>query len=212
MGAKTWIIVTCDSSPRKLFAAKPALDRVATKALADRLYTKPKLRHREDVDLRWRLYPRGPSIVMGVFPSLTLVATREIDIDNPSQLPEALRTHSGHEWAYLYALGGDSNWFAYAIWRRGELIRSLSLSWGRGILEDLGTRQPFELPFWAGKEIDPEDLIENAPYPFDSYDLSERALGTLFGFDYFHDDHDPSLIDPRSITLMGFVPRRWLFF
>lgn len=211
MGAKTWMVITCDGNPREVLAAKPVLDRAASEALARRLFPKHKLVPAEDVNLAWTC-PRGQQVVIGVFPGLTLVAAEEIGIDNPSRLPEALRTHSGHEWAYLHAMHSVVDWFAYGIWRRAELVRSLSVSPDSGVLEDLGTRQSFELPYWAGEhaELD-DDAVEN-DYPFHSLELGVAALSALFGY-HLEGDDDPSLIDPTSIPLMCFDrKRRWFLF
>jgi len=41
------------------------------------------------------------------------------------------------------------DWFAYAIWQDGVLLRSLSVSPGE-VFEDIGAPPPFEAPFWAG--------------------------------------------------------------
>jgi hypothetical protein len=51
------------------------------------------------------------------------------------------------------------DWFAYAIWANGKLLRSLSLSPVSGILENIGQRLPFEEPYWSGEHpaVDTEE-------------------------------------------------------
>lgn len=212
MGAKNWMVITCDGDPRDLLKAKPVLDRDASEALARRLFPKSKLKAIEDTDLH-STCPRGSRLVIGVFPGMTIVAAEELTVDHPSRLPEHLRTHSGHEWAYLHLVHSVVNWFAYGIWRRGELVRSLSLSLDSGVAEDIGARQPFELPYWAGTHVEPEDAEdEDYPFPFDPLDLGQGALRALFGYQ-LEGDSGASLLDPASIKLMQFErSKRWFSF
>jgi hypothetical protein len=41
------------------------------------------------------------------------------------------------------------DWFAYATWQEGRLVRSLSVSPDDGVIEDIGTPLPFEQPYWG---------------------------------------------------------------
>ena len=51
------------------------------------------------------------------------------------------------------------DWLAFAKWKNGELVRSLSLSPDSGILEDIGLRLPFEEPFWSSKHQLPRMMM-----------------------------------------------------
>ena len=76
------------------------------------------------------------------------------------------------------------DWFAYAVWSKGALQRSLSLSPDSGILEDIGARFAFEAPFWSGRHPahDPGEGDDEYPFPFHPLDLGEAALAELFGY------------------------------
>jgi len=78
------------------------------------------------------------------------------------------------------------DWFAYAIWDDGVLLRSLSLAPGTGVIEDIGAPQPFEARFWAGEHpvIPVRGWPDPSPYPlpFHPLDLGEAALRELMGF------------------------------
>jgi hypothetical protein len=92
-----------------------------------------------------------------------------------------------------------SSQFAYAIWENGSLVRSLSLSAGDGIAEDIGDPLPFEAPYWAGGH----PARGQHPLSFHPLDLGEAALRALFGF-IIEGQRQPADIDPRSVKLAGF--------
>jgi len=85
----------------------------------------------------------------------------------------------------FHAMHSAVDWFAMAKWSSGTLLRSLSLAPDNGIIEDLGTRLPFEAPYWAGRHpaVDPEDEDDGpCPFPFHPLELGEGALRSLFGY------------------------------
>ena len=96
------------------------------------------------------------------------------------------------------------DWFAFAIWRDGQLMRSLSLSPDSGILENIGQPLPFEAPHWSGAQpaVDAAQG-ETYPFPFDPLDLGEAALKVLFGYQ-LEGFIDASLLEPESIPLVRY--------
>lgn len=87
----------------------------------------------------------------------------------------------------LHAMHSVVDWLAFAVWKDGALIRSLSLSPDGGIQENIGEPLDFEAPFWAGEhpvEVDPDWGEDQEPYPlpFHPLELGEEALRALFGF------------------------------
>ncbi len=96
------------------------------------------------------------------------------------------------------------DWFAYAIWTNGKLVRSLSLSPDSGIIEDIGRRQPFEEPYWSGEHpaVD-SDEEEPYPFPFHPLELGEATLKDRFGYQ-LEGYIDASLLDPESIPLVRY--------
>ncbi|MFB4263899.1 hypothetical protein [Nonomuraea sp. GTA35] len=67
----------------------------------------------------------------------------------------------------LHAMHSVVDWLAFAVWEDGRLVRSLSLSPGNGIIEDIGEPYPFELPYWNGEHPVPSTpgRPDEGPYP-----------------------------------------------
>lgn len=107
---------------------------------------------------------------------------------------------------YLHAMHSVVDWFAFAQWTDGKLIRSLSLSPDGGILEDIGRRQPFELPFWNGQHSTGDDHSDY-PFPFHPLELGEAALGELFGYQ-LEGTPNTELLEPESIPLLKYKRSR----
>jgi hypothetical protein len=214
MGAKTWMLVIADSAPRKLLAGKPALDRQKTTDVAQALFPKDQLEALPDGDLMFTCPPDN-EIVIGCFPGLTVIAAKEFAMDSPSQLPPQFLAHAASRDVFLHAMHSTVDWLAFALWRNGELVRSLSLAPDGGVIEDEGPRLPFELPYWAGEHpaMDPEDVDpDEPPYPFAFHplDLGEAALKEFFGYQ-LEGLVDPALLAPETMVLMRFKRKKSWF-
>lgn len=207
MGAKTWMLVYAHGNARELLAARPELDRDATARLAAQLFPKDRLEPFDDGDLSYTC-PPDDELHVGCFPGLSIIAAREFGIDYPSRLDQRFLKYAGSDSIYLHAMHSVVDWFAFAVWRDGKLQRSLSLSPDSGVLEDIGERLSFEIPYWAGDHpaVDPEDEGEGDPpypFPFHPLELGEAALGELFGY-HIEGRIDPSLLEPEQIPLACF--------
>jgi hypothetical protein len=137
------------------------------------------------------------------------MAAKEFGIDYPSKLPVSFIR--GHGTVYLHAMHSVVDWFAFAKWNNGHLVRSLSLSPESGILEDIGERLPFEEPFWSGQRpaADGEDEY---PFQFHPLELGEAALKEFFGYQ-LEGPIDRSLLEPESVLLIKYKRSRsrWKF-
>ena len=204
MGAKTWMFVASEASPRELLKGGPALDRDATLALAKQLFPFEKLSVLADGSLADTCPPDG-ELVIGCFPNLTIVAAKEFGIDFPSRLPESLRESLKGRITRLHAMHSAVDWLAFAVWEDGQLVRSLSLSPDSGVMEDIGSRLPFEEPFWAGLHpaLDPDEDPSDYPFVFHPLELGEAALLEFFGYQ-LEGAVDASQLDPERIELMRF--------
>ncbi len=204
MGAKTWMLVSCDGNPREILQSQPVLDRDATTALAKRLFPSEKLKPADDGDLSYTC-PPDEELIIGAFPGLTVVAAKEFGIDFPSRLPAKFLALAPHRRIYLHAMHSAVDWFAFAIWQDGQLQRSLSLSPDSGVMEDIGNRLPFEAPYWAGQypPLDPEEDASDYPFVFHPLEFGEAALGALFGYQ-LEGMTDAASLDPENISLMRF--------
>ena len=202
MGAKTWMLVGSSGSARDALSVGPAYDRAATLQLAARLFPDEQLEPLDDGDLSYTC-PPDDEVHIGCFPGVSVVAAKEFGIDHPSRLSPRLRDTLGMRTVYLHAMHSVVDWFAFAVWKDGELQRSLSLSPDSGIMEDIGACLPFEAPYWSGEHpaTDPtEEEGESYPFPFHPLDFGEAALKEFFGYQIegFIDD---SLLEAEQIPL-----------
>jgi hypothetical protein len=202
MGAKTWMLVYADSNAREALKAGPQLDREATQRLAKALFPGEKLEGIGDGDLSFTS-PPDDELHVGCFAGVSIVAAKEFGIDYPSKLTESFISAGGSGKIYLHAMHSVVDWFAYALWSNGKLLRSLSLSPDSGILEDIGQRLAFEEPYWSGRHpaIDDEEEETAYPFPFHPLELGEAALHELFGYQ-LEGFIDSKLIEPESIPLV----------
>lgn len=214
MGAKTWMLVIANASAREALAAKPFLDRESTQTLATALFPGEKLERLGDGDLSFTCPPNN-EVHIGCFPGVSVVAAREFCIDYPSKLPYRFIAAGSHGMVTLHAMHSVVDWFAYAIWANGKLVRSLSLSPDSGIMEDIGSRSPFEEPYWSGQQptVESKEGNNDYPFPFHPLDLGEAALKDQFGYQ-LEGYIDASLLEPESIPLVRYKRSRsqwWKF-
>jgi len=187
----------------------PQLDPDATLQFATSLFPKDKL---EPIGQGNLLYtcPPNDELHIGCFPGVSILAAKEFAIDHPSKLPARFISAGGSGPIYLHAMHSVVDWFAFAQWINGKLVRSLSLSPDRGILEDIGQRLAFEEPFWLGQNpvtVDSEE--DDYPLPFHPLELGEAALKEFFGYQ-LEGFLDATLLQPESIPLVKYKrKRRW---
>lgn len=205
MGAKTWMIVYSNGNAANILQSKPALNKSKTNELVGELFAGFKLTPIENGDLSYTCPPED-EIYAGCFSDTFIVAADEFGIDNPSQLSSAFLNLKYGNTIQLHAMHSAVDWFAFAVWKDGVLERSLSLSPDDGILEDLGKKYPFELPFWNGEHpaVDPEDEDEEEyPFQFHPLELGEEVLKIFFGYQ-LEGFVDTSLFEPEDIPLLGY--------
>jgi len=215
MGAKTWMLVRSSGNARDILSSGPQLDRDATVALGSTLFPKERLvQMTDDGDLSYTC-PPDDELHIGCFPGVSVIAAKEFGVDYPSTLEPRFLKGPDADSVYLHAMHSVVDWFAFAVWREGKLIRSLSLSPDSGILEDIGPRFEFELPYWSGEHaaVDPDDEEEGEPpypFPFHPLELGEAALHELFGYQ-LEGSVDQSLFEPETVPLMRFKRKPALF-
>lgn len=206
MGAKTWMLASSNRTPSEILTAGPELDRDATAALAKVLFPSDKLTPLDDGAL-CDTAPPDDELVIGCFPDLAIVAAREFGLDYPSRLAERFITSVPGRSVYLVAMHSVVDFFGYAIWRDGTLQRSLSVSPDSGVMEDVGSRLPFEEPYWSGEHPagDPEEEDDEYTLAFDPLELGDAALGALFGYQIEGTLAD---VEPSDVPLMRFKRSR----
>ena len=213
MGAKTWMLVFSNGDAREALSRRPALDRDSTAKFVAKLFPGEKLKPIGDGDLSWT-NPPDNEIHAGCFGDVSVAAAAEFGIDYPSRLPPAFIAAGGGGIVTLHAMHSVVDWFAFARWEAGRLVRSLSLSPDSGVLEDIGAKLPFEVPYWAGQHsaIGDEDEKLDGPFPFHPLDLGEAALYALFGY-LLEGPMITTPVDPESIPLVKYARSRswWKF-
>ena len=211
MGAKTWMLVYADANAREAFERRPPLDRDATSRLVHDLYPSETLTIIGDGDLS-NTCPPDSEIRAGWFPGVAVVAAKEFGIDYPSTLPQRFVAAGGRGTVSLHAMHSVVDWFAYAQWVNGTLLRSLSLSPDSGVLEDVGARLPFEEPYWSGQHPAVDANEGDYPFPFHPLELGEAALAELFGYQ-LEGMIDAHLFEPETIPLVRYKRSRswWRF-
>jgi len=204
MGAKTWMLVYTDTNAKAALSAHPQLDRAASWSLAATLFSHEQLTLLGDGNLSYTC-PPDDEVLIGCFPGVSVVAAAEFGIDHPSRLPASFITAGGRGIVYLHAMHSGVDWFAFAQWTNGRLRRSLSLAPDDGILEDIGERLSFEVPYWAGQHpaVDSEDEDDSYPFPFHPLELGEAALQEFFGYQ-LEGFIDPTLLDPETVPLVRY--------
>jgi hypothetical protein len=204
MGAKTWMLVASSVDPARVFRSAPELDEAATLKLVSELFPGEELIPAGDGDLT-HTCPPDDQIVAGCFPGVSLVAAKEFGIDNPSTLSRRFLSHFGSQDIVLHAMHSVVDWFAFAVWKNGNLVRSLSLAPDNGIIEDIGQRLDFEEPFWNGEHpaVDPDEEGDDYPLQFHPLEMGEAALENFFGYQIegFVETSHPA---PESVRLLRF--------
>lgn len=206
MGAKTWMLAILETDARAVLAERPVLDRAATDLLAQALFPQEPLEALSDADLA-STNPPDEQLLIGCFPGVTIVSAHEFAIDRPSELPQRFLQAAGARTVVLHAMHSVVDWFAFAVWRGGKLERSLSLTPDDGILENIGPKMAFELPFWNGEHpVDVDDGEPPYPFPFHPLELGEAALAEFFGYQ-LEGIFDATLEAPESVPLMRYLRR-----
>jgi hypothetical protein len=205
------MLVYSDGNAAAALKGSCLLDRTATRRLVGGLFPKEKVEPTGEGDLSYTC-PPDDEVHAGCFHGVSILAAKEFGIDYPSKLPASFISAGGCGTVYLHAMHSVVDWFAFAQWTSGRLVRSLSLSPDSGILEDLGPRLPFEEPFWSGQRPATEDDQSDYPFPFHPLELAEAALKEFFGYQ-LEGLIDPTLLEPESIPLVKYKRSRsrWKF-
>lgn len=210
MGAKTWMLVYSDGDAKEILKSQPKLDRDISVQLANKLFPTKKFTPIEDGNLRFTNPPKD-KLYIGSFPGMSVVSSSSVALDYPSQLPQSFINTDFGNTLYLFAMHSIVEWFAYAIWKDGTLVRSLSVSGDNGeVLEDIGPKQPFEMFYWSdGHPLFDDPKEENySTLNFNPLDLGNAALNEYLGYQI--EGYNESLhIDPEKIPLVGLQKLPW---
>ncbi|MDN3543030.1 MAG: DUF6928 family protein [Roseateles asaccharophilus] len=212
MGSKTCLLIQSQGDARQALATLPAPDEAATAGFVASLFPDTPFLRPGEADLSWT-YVRDGLVLAGCSEGLRILVAAEVAIDEPSRLPPRFIAAQGR--TILHSMNSVVDWLAFAVWEDGVLRRSLSVAPDGGVMEDLGERFAFELPYWQGAHPagDPEEEAEEGgepyPLPFHPLELGEVVLRELLGFQ-LEGAVDPALPvqQPERIRLLRFEPAR----
>jgi hypothetical protein len=208
MGAKTGVLVFADAEvPAALRAATVLPDRERVEALVHRVHPGYDVEYVDNMELFDAVYPPDDHIYVTSVGGVDVLCDQRFMIDHPSRLPGHLLDLAEGRRVILHAMHSVVDWFAFAVWENGVLVRSLSLSPDDGIIENIGEPFEFERPFWAGEHpVQPvPGWLDQGPYPlpFHPLELGEEALRALFGF-VIEGRPEPTDLDPFAVPMYGF--------
>jgi hypothetical protein len=211
MGAKTWMLVYSDYDVPSILAKYPEIDRQKTEQLVKTAFPKHRIAALEDTTLCMTC-PSSEELVAGCFEGVTILAAEEFGIDYPSKLDSRFVGLTRSKMTYLFAMHSGVDFFAYAIWDSGMLKRSLSVSPDSGVMEDIGERLLFEVPFWEGKHpaVDIDDDEDEYPLNFHPLEFGEATLSNLVGYS-MEGPWPTDVVYPEKLPLMTFSRKKSLF-
>jgi hypothetical protein len=207
MGAKTGLLVYTDATAHGPLRLPAEADPQRTAELVDRLYPGWPVEEAAGRELGDATYPPDGTAYLGSFPGADIVCDLHWVGDRPSRLPQHLVDASAGHRLVAHWMHSVVDFLAFAVWEDGQLVRSLSISPGSGVLEDVGEPFPFEAPFWTGEHpVEPvPGRPAKGPYPlpFHPLVLGEEALRFFFGF-VLEGMPSPNDMDPYEVGLRGF--------
>ena len=203
MGAKTCLVAQTQGDARRILAEYPEVQESATASFVAALFPDAGFGAPVAADLSYT-YLSDKSVAAGCFPGLRIVVAAEVAIDRPSELHPRFIAEKGL--TVLHAMHSVSDWFAFAVWKDGVLIRSLSVAPDEGVIENIGERLDFEKPYWEGARpaIEPDEEPDGYPLPFHPLELGEEALCNFFGFQ-LEGFVDATLLEPQRIPMLRFA-------
>ena len=208
MGAKTWMLVHANTNVAETLSGSPPLDRDATLLLAASLFSKYKLEPIGEGDISFTCPPNN-EVHIGCFPGVSILAAKEFAIDYPSKLLASFVSPEHGGTVYLHAMHSVVDWFAFAQWVNGCLIRSLSGLPTAAFWKISANGYPLKSRFAPAKIQSPVTVVRY-PLPFHPLEMGEAALKEFFGYQLEGFGDAPPL-QPESIPLVKFKRgrRRW---
>jgi hypothetical protein len=206
MGAKTALLAFTDGHLRPALLGATPSDSAEAEDFVREIYPEYDVTLVGDSTLEVT-YPPDDIAHVAVLPGAELVCDRRLVLDRPSELPEHLVRAGAGRRITMHGMHSVVDWLCFAVWDDGKLVRSLSLSPGGGIEENIGEPYGFERPYWDGghpvEAVPGWDDQEPYPLPFHPLELAEEALRFLFGFT-LEGMPEPDDIDAESVHMHVF--------
>lgn len=204
MGAKAAILAFGDGDITAVLRQMPHADADRTRTLVAEIFPGYDIDPVRGWPLAESTYPDTDTAYALSAASIDILCDKRFQLQQPSELPgHVLDVAAGRRRAevVLCEMHSVDDSFGYAIWRDGQLVRSLSMSLTGGITENLGEPLEFELPFWARQQA------FAASHPggigFHPLDLGEQALRFLFGF-VLEGRPEPDDVAADQVAMLGY--------
>jgi hypothetical protein len=204
---KTALLAFADGDLRAALRGVTTAPQADAEALVRRVHPGHTVTAVAGRDLWEAVYPPDEVTFAISLPGVDLLCDGRLVLDRPSGLPERLVEMAAGRRIVMHAMHSVVDWFAFAIWENGKLVRSLSLSPDSGIIENIGAPLSFERSYWAGEfPVEPVSGWPDQtayPLPFHPLDLGEEALRALFGF-VLEGRMNAEDVDAEAIQVHGF--------
>jgi uncharacterized protein DUF6928 len=201
MGAKAGILALGDGDFAESLRRSPTADIERTAALVAGIYPGYQVEPGRGWPLADSTCPDDDIVYALDAPGIGILCDRRFILGKPSELPAHVLDLAAGGTVTLCAMHSVDDSFAYAVWRDGELMRSLSVSLVEQIVEDIGPPLEFERPFWASGRA----FAESHPgaLGFHPLDLAQQAMRFLFGF-ALEGRPEPGDVDAGRIDMLGY--------
>jgi hypothetical protein len=210
VGAKTAILAFADGAIRfPVLSGAIRSEAVEVEDLVRRMFPGYQVASLDERTLWDSVYPDDDVTYATALTGVDLFCDGRLVLDRPSELPARFHEIAAGRRIIMHGMHSVVDWVCFAVWEDGHLVRSLSVSPGNGIQENIGDPFDFELPFWDGP-----DRVESVsgwsdqtpdrhPLPFHPLQMGEEALRALFGFviEGYRSSED---LDTKAIPLRGF--------
>ncbi|MHC0430943.1 DUF6928 family protein [Streptomyces sp. O3] len=200
MGSKAAVVIFTDVDPRGVFQGGAGADRVKSRFLAEKA-VKASVQELAPLPLDLAVWPGAGIVCAAHFSDFQVICSRELAREHPSALTEWISRMADGRNAYGVFMHSAEDWAALGVWSSEGLVRALSVKPGVGVIEDVGERLPFEIPFWGGDRPVCHDV--NYALPFHPIDLGNEALREFFGF-ILEGREDEFCVDPEEIEVPAF--------
>ncbi|MFC7303223.1 DUF6928 family protein [Streptomyces monticola] len=200
MGSKAAVVVFAETEPKEAFRGPIVIDRDKSKHLAEMLLGVTS-HEMGPLALDLAIWPNNGVVCAASLTGCEVICSRELARHQPSELSEWISSFAGGRDAYAVFMHSAEDWGAFAVWSGGHLLRSVSVNPYSGVIEDVGERIPFEVPFWEGER----SVRNEASYslPFHPIDFGNEALREFFGF-ILEGREDESCFDPEEVEIPAF--------
>ncbi|WP_425579923.1 DUF6928 family protein [Streptomyces hyderabadensis] len=196
MGSKAAVLVLTRERPERIFEDTSGMDQSRSINLAEK-FLGGIPRQSGVVPLDLAVWPEEGAACVASFPHFDVVCSRKIAQDRPSEIIVDIARLAGLRSAYAVCMESSRDWTSILAWSPKGVTRAVSLSPEGGVVEDVGKRLPFEIPFWAGKYPVRERGYQ---LPFHPIDLGNEALRVFFGF-ILEGAEDDLCVDPEEIEI-----------